>query len=110
MNNSLERSPRNEGREKHIDARASDVKRWSRFVDTLLRAFDGRDDAPPVLAARMEALRNKRDSVVTKVEALKHHKHEGWTQARRELREAERELKESWRMVINTLDRESMFV
>lgn len=86
-----------------------EVRRWSGYVDTLLRAFRRNEEAPPSLASKMEELRNKRDSVVTKVEALKRHKQSGWSEAKGELEEARRELRNSWRTVIGTLDRESLF-
>jgi hypothetical protein len=88
----------------------AEVERWTGYVDTLLEAFHGRDEAPPILGSRMEALRNKRDCVLTKVEALKRHKHQGWARARKELDEARRELRECWRTVISTLQKESLFV
>lgn len=80
-----------------IEETEAEMERWSRYVDSLLRAFDGCEDAPPNMTARMEALRNKRDSVLTKVVALKRHRQRGWAAARRQLRESQRELQESWR-------------
>jgi len=81
-------------------------------VDHLLRAFDVDVDADPpaLLRARMEALRNKRDTVLTKVHALEHHVREGWPAARRELERAQREMRASWRTVVSALERESLFV
>jgi len=96
-------------REAVIRQGETEVRRWSGYVETLLHAFRRNDDAPPSLGSKMEELRNKRDSVVTKVEALKRHKQRGWSEARGELEVARRELKESWRTVIGTLDRESLF-
>jgi hypothetical protein len=48
--------------------------------------------------------------VVTKAEALRRHKRDGWTRAKRELGESRRELRDSWRTVINALQRESLFL
>jgi hypothetical protein len=87
-----------------------EAERWSDLVDTLLRAFHRRAGTPPSLGCKMEALRNKRDTVVTKVEALKRHRDSGWQSAQRELDSARRELRDAWRSVIGTLDKESLFV
>ncbi|MFT5289165.1 MAG: hypothetical protein ACI82F_001224 [Planctomycetota bacterium] len=86
-----------------------DVLRWSNYVDTLLRAFLRSAEAPPTLGPKMEELRNKRDSVITKLEALKRHKVSGWAEARKELDSARRELRDAWRTVIGALDRECLF-
>jgi hypothetical protein len=90
-----------------IDDIEAETRRWSRSVDVLLRAFCKGDRTIPKLAPRMEALRNKRDTVVTKVEALKRHRESGWSRAHREFLDARRELRESWRSVISTLDKET---
>ena len=104
------RSRPEEDRQAVIERLQRETARWSKYVDTLLHAFRGRDDVPPKLDHRMEALRNKRDSVETKLQALRRHKDRQWTRARAELEEAQRELRDSWRLVIHTLDRESLFV
>ncbi len=98
------------GRDSAIRKSESEVRRWSSYVETLLRAFHQHAEVPPALGARLEELRNKRDSVVTKLEALKCHKVRGWTEARRELDGARRELRDAWRSVIGTLDRENLFI
>ncbi len=87
-----------------------DVKRWNGLVETLLQAFGRNEEAPPALGSQMEALRNKRDTVDTKLYALKHHRNSGWSKARRELDEARTELRNAWRSVIGILDKESLFV
>lgn len=87
-----------------------DVKRWSGYIDSLLQAFHRAESVPPSIGSKMEELRNKRDCVLTKVEALKHHKRSGWQSARKELDEARRELRDAWRTIIGTLDKESLFV
>lgn len=97
------------GRDAAIEKAVADARRWSRYVDTLLDAFRSNGEAPAALGARLEALRNKRDSVVTKVEALKRHRTRDWARARRELDAARGELRECWRSVIGTLDREDLF-
>ena len=66
--------------------------------------------APPALASRMEALRNKRDTFVTKVEALKRHRDRNWFRAREDLERAQRELQDAWRTVIGTLNKEGLFI
>jgi len=90
-----------------IDDVEAETSRWSRSVDALLRAFRRGGGTTEKLAPRMEALRNKRDTVVTKVEALKRHRESGWSRAHREFLDARRELRESWRSVICALDRET---
>lgn len=100
------------------DERAAHLRRvrrrteqWNRCVDHLLAAFENDDDdSPPLLGARLEALRNKRDTVVTKTRALEHHVREGWPAAKHELERAQRELRASWRTVVTALERESLFV
>ena len=84
--------------------------RWSGLVDTLLRAFHRSEDAPPALRGKLEELRNRRDTVVTKVDALARHRHSGWRSARRELDDARAEFRGAWRSVIGTLDKESLYV
>ena len=88
----------------------TEARRWTRLVDSLVGAFQGRRDCAPQLAARMEALRNKRDTVVTKVEALKRHRSRNWYRARLELEDARRELEDSWRTVIGALNKEGLYV
>jgi len=97
-------------RQAFLERSEKEVTRWSNTVDTLVEAFHGRRATPPSLHAKIEALRNKRDTVVTKVVALKHHPREGWRDARRELEVARRELRDCWRSVIGTLDKEGLFV
>lgn len=92
-----------------IDGAEAEAARWSRSVDTLLQAFGGLDEVPPALGSKLEALRNKRDTVVTKVEALKRHRGDGLARARRELERARRELRDAWRTVIGILQKESLF-
>ena len=103
-------SPGTKDRGAVIETAEKEVRRWSRYVDTLLSAFGGRDETPPSLHAKMEALRNKRDRAVTKVAALRLHRSTGWARAWKDLVEARRELRDSWRSVISTLDKESLFV
>ena len=95
-----------EDRETVIRTSERRARRWSTYVDTLLDAFHASDGGPASLASKMEELRNKRDSVLTKVEALKRHKATGWSAARAELRDAQSELRGVWRSVISTLDKE----
>lgn len=101
---------RREDRLEVIREAETEARRWTRLVDSLVGAFQGRRDCAPQLVARMEALRNKRDTVVTKVEALKRHRDRNWFRARLELEEARRELDNSWRTVISTLNKEGLFV
>ena len=90
-----------------IDDVEAEARLWSKNVDALLRAFRRGSGTAAKLASRMEALRNKRDTVETKVEALKRHRESGWSEAHREFLDARRELRDSWRTVISALDRES---
>ena len=85
----------------------ADARKWSRYVDRLLEAFHSSGNASPILAPGMEALRNKRDTLVTKVQALARHQEIGWSRAQSEVERARRELRDSWRIVISALDRES---
>ena len=62
----------------------ADSQKWSGYVDKLLRAFHSSRSAPPLLMAGMEALRNKRDTLVTKVHALHRHRNRDWQRAHRE--------------------------
>ena len=78
-------------------------------MDTMLRALRS-EDASPALRVKVEELRNKRDSLETKAEALKRHRLRGWANAQREFEEARSELKTTWRTVIGRLDRESLFI
>lgn len=84
------------------------AERWSGHVDRLLEAFSkGHSNA--ALAAQLEGLRHKRDTVLTKVEALRRHEHRGWRDARREFLCARRELRAAWRTVMAAIERENMF-
>ena len=93
-------------RRRVIEKEEADAMRWSRYVDSLLRAFHDRDRPHRRLAPKLEALRNQRDSMVTKVHALKRHERSGWRRARREVEEAQSSLRRSWSTVIATIDRE----
>ena len=107
----MNESHRDEARAAHLRRVRRRTAHWNRCVDHLLTAFDvDDDDSPPVLASRLEALRNKRDTVVTKTRALEHHVREGWPAAKHELERAQRELRASWRTVVSALERESLFV
>ena len=97
-------------RERAIERSEREGRKWNGLVDSLLEAFDRSVDAPPQLAAKMEELRHKRDTLSTKVAALRHHKRSGWKRAQLELGDARRELRNAWRSVIATLDRESLFI
>lgn len=88
----------------------AETERWSRYVDTLLRAFQSSPQPPPALGPRITSLQHKRETVLTKVEALKRHQKAGWTRSRREYDEARRELRDAWRLVLTTLQRESLFI
>ena len=103
-------SPTCADHELEIARAEADGRRWSAYVDSLHRAFHDHEQAPPILASRVESLRHKRDTVLTKVAALKRHRRRGWDDARHELAEARRELRDSWRTVISTLDKESLFL
>lgn len=92
-----------------LDRIVAETRTWSGHVDRLIDAFRSGAGAPAVLAPKMEALRHKRDRLVTKVRALEHHRQRGWSAAERDFREARRELREAWRSVIATLDRECEF-
>jgi len=87
----------------------SEVRLWSGYVDVLLHALRARDDTPRAVAARLEELRNKRDSLVTKFDALKLHMVVGWAAAANEVELAQRELRAAWRTVIGMVDREALF-
>jgi len=99
-----------DARQGEIERIEADVRRWNGYVETLLRAFQSAEGPPPTLGARVEGLRHKRDTVLTKVEALKRHRERGWRAAHRELGEARRELRDAWRLVISTLQKESLFI
>lgn len=83
-------------------------QRWSSMVDSLLDAFQSQRRSMPGLAVRMEGLRNKRDTYVTKVEALKRHRERNWARAREEFEGAQRELQDAWRTVISTLNKQGL--
>lgn len=85
-----------------------DAHRWSGLVDALLNAFRGQQSSLPGLTVRMEGLRNKRDTYVTKVEALKRHRDRNWFRAREELEEAQREMHNAWRSVISALNKHGL--
>ncbi len=99
---------RNE-RDALIQKSETDMEKWSGLVDTLLHAFHNSTEAPPSLGSKMEALRNKRDTAATKVQALKRHRDRDWSKARDELTHARQELRQAWRSVIGTLDKESLY-
>lgn len=98
-----------EKRESVLRNGEADLRHWNRYVESLLSAFRTRNGLASPLGSKLEELRNKRDSVVTKFEVLKRHRETGWSEARRELDKATRELRESWRSTLGTLDRESRF-
>jgi len=87
-----------------------DSQRWAQSVDSLARAIRESEETPPALECRVEELRNKRDSVVTKVAALKRHTQSGWSAAWREFDEARKKLRRSWRAVLGAMDRERFFL
>ena len=96
--------------EDFIRVKRREARRWSRHVDRLLEAFHTSQEPPPNLGVKLEALRNKRDTAITKVDALEHHRRRGWPRARKELNEALEELRDSWRTVLGALDKETIFI
>ena len=95
-----------EGPRRNLIAEAQqEAHRWSGMVDALLIAFRGKQVSSPGLTVRMEGLRNKRDTYVTKVEALKRHRDRNWFRARDELERAQRELHDAWRSVLAALNK-----
>ena len=93
-----------------IDRATAEMERWDRYVDTLVSAFQRSGEAPPALEPKLEELRHKRDSVVTKLAALRHHERRGFKDARHELERARSELRNAWRSVIGTLSKDGLFV
>lgn len=99
-----------EGRDARIEEVRRDVQQWNKYVNALLAAVSEEDDCPPMLGGKVESLRNKRDSLMTKYEALRRHQRSGWERARRDLCDAREEFLNSWRSVMATIDREGIFL
>lgn len=96
-------------REAYVRDATAAVRRSSRQVDALVRTFEGEAACPPSVLSRLESLRNKRDTLLNKLEALRHHSDHRWNAARDELEEARRECREGWRLVLGSLEREKIF-
>lgn len=80
---------------------------WVAHIDRLLAAYADAGDVPTRLRRKLESLRHKRDTAVTKQAALAHHALLGRDRARAELELATRELGEAWRAVVADLARSS---
>ena len=91
-------------RQAHAALLGSDVSRISRYVDALLRATRSAAGTNRELGAKMESLRNKRDTAETKVRALGRHLESGWRPALQECERARLELVASWRAFIKSIE------
>ncbi len=106
----MKTATRSQDRDALLRQAERDTRRTKRLIDTLLEAFAQDDEAPPALGSKLEELRHKRDTVLTKLEALRRHRRAGWSLAIDELDRARHELRQAWRSVLGILDKESLFL
>lgn len=78
---------------------------WVSHTDRLLEAYGDWSDAAPRLRRKLENLRHKRETVVTKQVALAHHALMGREQALEQLEAATSELGDAWRAVVADISR-----
>ena len=88
---------------------SADIQRLSTSVDFILQAYRDKGAPTAILTAKLEELRNKRDSVVTKQRALEHHRRSGWSSARLALDQAWRDLHDAWRTALAAIDKSGGF-
>lgn len=85
------------------DSTKRNARSWIRRADTLLEAFERREDPLPELASEMRRLRANRDRVLRSVFTLER-SGTGPGASHRELETARRNLVNSWRNVVSTVD------
>ncbi len=100
--------PRAERRDVKDQAK-SELALWSRNVDRLIRAFRASEASIPGLAAKLEELRNRRDTVEIKAQALARHSGERFEEAQHDFKVARAEMLAVWRSVLAAVERDGAF-
>ncbi|QDU70055.1 hypothetical protein Pla86_51750 [Planctomycetes bacterium Pla86] len=99
---------RPEARRRAVTASAQrEARSWKEQFESISASLDPRMRSGVGLAAKLEELRHRIETLATKARGLAHHSGEGWKRARVDYLRARNEVSTTWRTLLGLLEREA---